>query len=435
MPIDTKYKYMNINKMYRILPAALLKISCLLPAALLLVSVASCDKVDKPGTGPVKPDTPTVKPGAGTITVQWDGDAEKVCPGMYARVHSLNDGRYVMVYSVGYDGYLRYSSDGCKTWSDPQKRFVSSSYTSAAGVMVANAEFLQLSATNPHKPGRMIYAANLRPRSKMSSKTPYSIAIITSDDNGAKWSSIRTLYESKTWSEDVERGCYEPFLLELPDGTVQIYFADETPYYSSGKATYQNISMIESKDGGENWTSQRIVSYNAGYRDGMPVATLLNGMIYLAIEENGPGSKSFRPKIVCSSVADNWKTVVTGGSDYRFNPMKTAFNSDKVYAGAPYIIHTDNYIVLSYQSSEGSASMGTQYATMELAFCAVNEMRSGKFSGLMRDTVRPFDVDQTKSHALWGSLCCIGGDSIIAVTEWDSAVWIRRGKITTVASK
>lgn len=410
------------------------KMRHLLLPVLLLVAVASCDKVERPGSDPVKPDIPSVKPGAGTITVQWESDAKKVCPGLYARVHALNDGRYVMVYSVGSDGYLRYSSDGCRTWGAPQKRFIASTYSSTVGVMVSNAEFLQLSASNPYKPNRMIYAANLRPKDNQSSKTPYSIAIITSDDNGNKWSAIRNLYVSKIWNEDVMRGCYEPFMLELPDGTVQIYFADETPYYSN-KASYQNISMVESKDGGETWTSQRIVSYNAGYRDGMPVATVLNGMIYLAIEENGPGSKTFRPKVVYSSVTDNWKTVVTGGSDRRFNPMKTAFNSDKVYAGAPYLIHTDNYIVLSYQSSEGSSIAGTKYATMELAFCAVNEMRSGKFAGIMRDTVRPFDVDQTTDHALWGSLCAVGGDSIVAVTEWNNEIWIRRGKITTVASK
>lgn len=400
-------------------------------AAAALAAAISCGKESRPSDGGgTDSGTPSVKPGDGTITVLWE-EPQRICPGLYARVHALNDGRHALVYTAGSDGYVRFSSDGCRTFPQAQKVFIASNYSSAAGVRVDNAEFAQLSAANPHHPGRMIYAANLRPKNNASSKTPFSIAIITSDDNGKKWSGINNLYSSRQWKEDVLKGCYEPFILELPDGTVQIYFADETPYYKDG-LNWQNISVIESKDGGDTWTSTpKVVAYNSRCRDGMPVAMTLNDRIYVAIEENGLGHVHFRPKIVCTSISDNWKTPVLSSSAYRFNPLRNPIDSDNVYAGAPYLIHTDNYIVLSYLSSDGAATPNTEHATMELSICAINQMKDGKFTGAMQGRIRPFDVDQTQSRALWGSLCDLGGDNVLAVTQWDNAVWLCKGSIVT----
>lgn len=42
-------------------------------------------------------------------------------------------------------------------------------------------------------------------------------------------------------------------------GEVQIYFSDETPYYKQSRS-YQNISVIESKDGGDSWSKARLIA-------------------------------------------------------------------------------------------------------------------------------------------------------------------------------
>lgn len=206
----------------------------------------------------------------GGIMVEWE-DAQLLAPGGYARVHRLNDGSYMAVYSRGGNGCFKISNDGCRTWSTARTAMTYNSYSAPVPVNVSNAEFAQLSNSNPYRPGRIIYAANIRPSENQSSQTPYTIAISTSDDIGKTWTGIRDVYKSKIWDRDVLRGCYEPCVLELPDGTVQIYFADETPYYEK-RLTYQNISVIESKDGGDTWGPARIVCYNEKYRDGMPVA-------------------------------------------------------------------------------------------------------------------------------------------------------------------
>ena len=143
------------------------------------------------------------------------------------------------------------------------KHLVVENEAGKAKVHAANPEFAQLSESNPHHPGRIIFACNYRPFNTdpaavdddkyASSVYPYTIAIKTSDDNGQTWSVLNHVYKSDVWKENALRGCWEPFVLELPDGTVQIYFADETPYWRVG-SKWQNISVIESKDGGDSWS-------------------------------------------------------------------------------------------------------------------------------------------------------------------------------------
>ena len=149
----------------------------------------------------------------------------------YGRAHRLNDGRLMICYSNTWHGYARFSNDDGATWTGA-KIVVPAYKKDSLSHRMDNPEFAQLSASNPHHPGRIIYAVNERVKdTKVANKDktvyPFHISISTSDDNGATWSSLKRLYSSNNVS-----GCYEPFVLELPDGTVQVYFADETPYAS-----------------------------------------------------------------------------------------------------------------------------------------------------------------------------------------------------------
>ena len=219
-----------------------------------------------------EPNAAPRKSSLGKIRIEWE-DAKLLAPGGYARVHRLNDGRYMAVYSRGGNGCFKICANGWSGWTPQRVAIDHDSYRAPAKVVVSNAEFAQLSASNPHHPGRIIYAVNIRPAENRSSQTPFTIAISTSDDAGETWSGVRDIYKSKVWDKDVLRGCYEPCVLELPDGTVQVYFADETPYYER-RLPYQNISVVESKDGGDTWGPARIVCYNEKFRDGMPVAMI-----------------------------------------------------------------------------------------------------------------------------------------------------------------
>ena len=382
------------------------------------------------------------KPGKQTVKVIWD-EPEKIVKGGYPRVHRLNDGRLMMCYSVSANNYIKFSEDNGLTWSEESpvvmRHFVVENEAGKARVTAANPEFAQLSGNNPHKPGRIIFACNYRPMNMdsqakdddkyASSVFPYTIAIKTSDDNGKTWSAMRHVYKSEKWTNNTLRGCWEPFVLELPDGTVQIYFADETPYWKKG-SKWQNISVIESVDGGTSWSAPRVVSQNGSHRDGMPVVMLLDGMIYMAIETSEEGAR-LHPIVVRSTIENNWKTPVKKDSPDRFHPFRKSLKSDIAYSGAPYMIATDNYIVYSYQiadASDDKKENDSRHATMEVQVCPKNEIKDGYFN-MMRASTRPIDTDQSTEAALWNSLCDLGGDEILAASQYNGYVYLVRGKI------
>ena len=378
------------------------------------------------------------------VKVVWD-TPQKVVRGGYPRVHRLNDGRLMMCYSLSANNYIKYSDDNGLTWSEEAKvvmrYFVEENAAGKAKVHAANPEFAQLSENNPYKPGRIIFACNYRPMNPdpkatgdnrfRSSVFPYTIAIKTSDDKGETWSAMKHVYKSEIWAKNALSGCWEPFVLELPDGTVQIYFADETPYWNKG-SKWQNISVIESKDGGDTWSGPRVVSQNGNGRDGMPVVVLLDDMIYVAIETSEEGTRLF-PAVVMSTVEDNWREPVLKDSPGRFHPFRKSLKSDVAYSGAPYIITTDNYVVYSYQiadASDDKKDNDSKHAAMEVQVCPKSEVKNGVFSS-MRAATRPIDVDQWTETAVWNSLCDLGNDEILAVSQYNGWVWLVRGKIMT----
>ena len=374
------------------------------------------------------------------IKIVWE-QPEKITKGGYPRVHRLNDGRLMMCYARSSDTYIRFSSDNGRTWSAEESkvmsRFIVENERGKARLTASNPEFAQLSSMHPDHPGRIIFACNYRPKwmkagvgdEDLSSVHPYTISIKTSDDGGKTWSRMHHIYKSGLWNENVLRGCWEPFVLELPDGTVQVYFADETPYWAR-RSKWQNISVMESDDGGDTWSGPRVIAQNGKHRDGMPVVAIHDDMLLMAIETSGEGSR-LHPVMISNPVKDNWKTTVGEGSEHRFHPFRRSLMSDVTYSGAPYIITTDNYIVYSYQISDESDDKkvnNARHAAMEVQVCSKCEAEGGHFNA-MRAPSRPIDVDQSTQTAVWNSLCDLGNDEILAVSQFEGWVHIVRGKI------
>ena len=415
----------------------------------LTILAISCEK--KPDVGGTQNET-------GEVRIVWETPQEVVgTGGGYPRVHRLNDGRLMMTYSKSFNGYALFSEDEGQTWPEsskvnPMSKFTESNDKGEALLSVAVPDFAQLSENHPHYPNRIIFAGNYRPRSTDGKTTglttvhPYTISISVSDDNGNNWSETKHIYESGIWKEDVTVGCWEPFVLELPDGTVQIYFADETPYYSLG-SDWHNISVIESKDGGDTWEKVRVVSQNGACRDGMPVVAMHDDMLYLAIESTDYKGERLHPIVISNPIENNWKTTVGNGSTCRFEPFQTSLKSEVVYSGSPYIITTDNYIVYSYQIADwwtppagltasqqlaqAKQNNDANHATMEVQVCPLKEVSGGYFRQKMRAPSRPFPYDKStgKDCAIWNSLCDLGNDEILAVSQYKNAVYVVKGKI------
>ena len=343
------------------------------------------------------------------LQATW-GQPVDLGPGGYARIRRLADGRYMAAYSRGGNMTIRLSSD-TKEWSLPRTvvpRFEAGSGTNRIFVGLANAEFAQLPS------GRIILACNLRPHGKRADVHPYSIGLVTSDDAGATWSKLRVIFRSENFSDGVRRGCWEPFVLAGADGHVQIYFSDETPYVD-GKHLYQNISVMESPDGGATWGPVRVASYSPRCRDGMPVLLQLGDWRWLAIETNGKGTH-LHPEIIRSRVANNWSATVGSPSTDRFSPFLVSRDWKKTYGGAPYITATENFILLSWQETANFKRNELHTSVVRVAAVLKSEIVDGRFTTMRVLSVPPL-FQNTKESTLWNSLCPLDGDSFLLVSQ------------------
>lgn len=349
--------------------------------------------------------------------ITWD-QSSLVCiadEGAYPRLHRLQNNMLLAVFENRKgDVMLKTSKDEGATWSTPIAVYEHFIYTdeeskNTTKVNVANPEIIQLNN------GDLLLACNLRPRKE--GICPFSIALKRSSDQGATWSDAQILYEAAPYFKD---GCWEPAFLILSDGTVQIYFANESPYRDSDE---QEITMLLSGDDGITWTTEPVtVSFRQGFRDGMPVAVHDGKQIFVSIEDNVSGQ--FKPYILSNSIEHAWSKPVFGNSAYRYSALKTPL-PDTVYAGAPYLIRTDKGIyLLSYQTTENRSS-NWEHSTMEVVI-------SASPSGFTNPN-QPFDVPLSK-EAKWNSLTDLGNNTVAALssTNFNSdkiGVWMIKGKI------
>lgn len=346
-----------------------------------------------------------------SLTINWDNSTlfcivEK---GGYARMHRLYDNRLMIVYE-DYDGNLsqKYSSDDGKTWTKAKKIISDFYIENNVKIRVANPEFIQL------KNGDLIFGCNFRPT--IDDVYPFSIAICKSTDLGITWSEPQRIYSAGQRFTD---GCWEPSFLQLPDETVEVYFANESNFTNSND---QEITVMQSIDNGEDWLTNRRVCYRLNSRDGMPTAVLHKDFIYVAIEDNVNGQ--FKPYIVKTALSERWDSPVLGESSNRKMAFKTAL-PNAVYAGAPYLICTDDYCVLSYQTT-GNRGTDWEKSTMEVV---VSNSPFEKMSG----ATRPFDVPINK-EAKWNSLTNMGNNKIAAVSSTNFnrdyvGIWMIQGTI------
>ncbi|MGV8964197.1 MAG: exo-alpha-sialidase [Candidatus Saccharimonadaceae bacterium] len=328
-------------------------------------------------------------------------------------MHRINDNSLLVFYENGKGDILsKRSLDEGVTWSVPNVAYESYFYENqkqSTKINIANPEFIQL------KNNDLLLACNLRPAK--NDVYPFSIAVKRSIDEGYTWETEQVIYKAHNHFRD---GCWEPAFLALPDGTLQIYYANEFPYTASDE---QEISMLSSSDNGVTWTSKaKIVSFRKNHRDGMPVPVLDGKNIALAIEDNIAGQ--FQPFIVIGKINDNWTTHVTGESDNRHfaltNPLP-----EKVYAGAPYLIKTDiGLYILSYQTTENRTDNWEQ-STMEVVV--------SKTTSNFKNPSHPFNVPLNK-EAKWNSLTDLGKGEIAALSSTNLqsqkiGVWMIKGKI------
>lgn len=328
----------------------------------------------------------------------------------YARIIQLHDHSLIGVYEADGSVIALKSRDLGKTWSAP--------ITVAAkpeGFHMAVPDILELQDKS------LLVCYNPRPHD-IAPARKFGIRTKKSYDGGLTWQDERLVYEA---GYQFENGCWEPAAVQLPDGEIQLYFANEGPYTTSSE---QNISMLRSRDKGLTWFGEPVtVSFRAGKRDGMPVPLLLQSGkdVVVAIEDNG--DVDFKPYIVRSTLANAWQGPVNATSPDRSYALAEPV-ADDVYAGAPYIRQlSTGETIMAYQGTEGRPGKLSS-AEMKVV---IGDAQAQDFN---RKTA-PFAIPDNKS-GLWNSLSVLHDNSVIALTSTNAfsdkgnrEVWMVKGYV------
>ena len=321
----------------------------------------------------------------------WDLSTRKTVfnAGGYSRMIQLQDGR-LMAVCEGNGINIAFSSNLGNTWSSPVKIVTNTNNTPNSVP-----DLIQL------RDGTIIVAYNPRPAEPYTPDRKFGIRCKRSTDNGMTWSDEIFIYDAKHTFAD---GCWEPSMLELPSGELQVYFADEGPYTGSNE---QQISLCRSYDGGKTWSKASVVSFRAGYRDGMPSPVLLkdNKTIVVAIEDNGwSGYNDFFPTTVRCGLETNWNGYyVSGNSKNREKTLDLAF-CPLAKGGAPYLrVLPWGETVLSWQSEYNHGSSLTM-------FTAVGDENARNFKAMSN----PF-ITSLSDKVMWNSVAVIDTGTVVAV--------------------
>ncbi|MCS2364680.1 sialidase family protein [Bacteroides thetaiotaomicron] len=272
-----------------------------------VLTLLACGNSDGAGEDPGVPYLAKKGEPVDGVRIGWDyGTIRQLATrGGYPRSIRLQDNTVVAVYENYDTGYeMRCSTDEGSTWGDPVILFPIHSITNDKGtarINIANSEIIQLAN------GDLLAACNYRPQTPEI--TPFAIAVRRSTDNGVTWSDPQIIYEAEPRFSD---GCWEPSFLQLPNGEVQVYFANEGPYTHSNE---QEISMMTSVDNGKTWGGYKTVCFRAGSRDGMPVSKVVGDEIVCVIEDCG--FVTFKPYTVRTKLSDNWSSPVLADSPNR----------------------------------------------------------------------------------------------------------------------
>ncbi|MDD3161603.1 MAG: sialidase family protein [Bacteroidales bacterium] len=347
--------------------------------------------------------------------VEWDQRSLTcvVSAGCYARMHRLSNGALMVAYEDGGNVCTKTSTDNGKSWSYAKCAFRAFDYAlgnATCRVNCCNPEFAQL----PN--GDILIACNYRP--SVAEVYPYAIAVARSINSGLTYQTPKVVYQAAPRATE---GCWEPAPLVLPDSTVQLYLANESPYAASDE---QEISMLTSQDLGVTWSTETTkVCFRTGHRDGMPVPIVSGKDLMVAIEDNVNGQ--FNPYVVRRAFVKGWRPFVSGYSSNRYRAHAEPLPTN-VYAGAPYLIRTDQGVhLLSYQTT---VNAGIDWTLSKMAVVAADSTGRG-----FRNVSYPFAVPAAK-NALWNSLVDLGNGSVAAIASTNAysdqtGIWMITGKV------
>ena len=345
--------------------------------------------------------------GSPAATIRWEGQFLPIYSGRasYPRATALSDGRILVAFSHPTPGGKAiacvFSRDGGRTWAGYRRIC---EYPNP--VDLDNAFPLQLAD------GTSLVAYRRHDRDCHIFRIETS-----SSSDGNHWTTRSTIATGT-------QGIWEPFLLLLPDGKVQVYYASE-----EGCHPDQRIEMRTSTDGGKSWGQPVPVARKKGSRDGMPGVVRLDGQELLTVFEAQDVSP-FRfviRGVRSSDLGQTWSAFRE--LVYRpNNPVATRWA-----AGAPSIIRLfDGRLMMSFQSDEqiehldGDRRRDPNYPgynyLLHTHFAYVTSVDQGK------SWLEPVHLlGGPNDPANWNALYALNDGTVLALANHRGKVWIKTG--------
>ena len=223
--------------------------------------------------------------------VKWDRASDCVVSAprdtgaAYPRARQLANGEILLVYHHG-DGpgncgsrvTVRKSRDGGATWYRTQEVDGPNEHGFWG---FSNPDFIELGH------GRVMLVSAARGRADTDGGNGFiaecrrsGLRVRISDDDGTTWGPPRMIAagRGRVW---------EPSIVRLPDGELQIFYAIESPAMMAEGYT-QSIEVIRSLDSGQSWSAPVVVSQQPDCRNGVPTTLALdNGHVLCAQEVVG----------------------------------------------------------------------------------------------------------------------------------------------------
>lgn len=397
-------------------------------SAILLSVFSSCGKEDGPDVPGVKDETyqPVKLTPVSGLRLSWDYSTlvKLADKGKSPKMVRMSGERIIAVYESDNSIYAITSDDNGATWDSPFVVFGRATHQGKHGDasitytnLMVDPDIVRLSN------GSMLVACGVHYKYTVEDiATEFPAAILTRRLSAeGTWESIQQVYSNV--------GCESPSLLELPDGVLQLYFANSTTsetiemLSTTGLPVLfgeQQVEMIHSIDGGQTWSSSiaefgpdgiekkwagsKTIVYRSGKINNAPSVALLGERILLAYGDNN--NVTFKPYIARTSSVSSWPYPINGESpnrEYAFYEILP----EKYYMGRPHVITLPSgQSLLSYETSAGRAD---DYETLEVAISDKNGINFTK-------ATRPLSA-RPNVRSVMNSLMLLDDNTVVALTS------------------
>ena len=379
------------------------------------------------------------------IRIMWDyGSLRQLASrGSAPKMLRVSEQVLVAVYDYYGNVYLIKSENNGVTWGAAVMLFARGAHTGADGTeSIAISDIMVQPAFTLLPDGTLVAACAVRYQySLVNDVYEYAAALKCRRINSA------TLTLEPVMDVYANYGVENPAFLQLPDGTLQLYFsngANSVPIRTLNSTDIdlmafneQLITVIESTDGGatwsssimdfgadgvdRSWTGARVVVSRAHRKNVCPAPIILGENIVVGLADNN--TLNYKPYTVRSPLSENWKYAVTGDTPDRRYALYDIL-PDKYFVSAPdLLVLPGGETVLSYETDE---ERYTGFETMELAI-------GDKDAYFFKHRNRPFPFADDQK-AVGNSLMLFDDHTVVALTgsnrniaETETAPWFIKG--------